>query len=115
SQRTNKCTNGQRYTVAEIKDCVACNDVKLYSLSVSDRFSDLGIVGAFEVDIDTLTLFCLSCRALGREIEGKLLEFIADKHQINKIEFKSTGKNEDIKTLLLVNFPNVVLINRENG
>lgn len=114
SQRTNKCTNGKRYTVAEIKDRIVHENVKLYSLSVSDRFSDLGLVGAFEIEDNTLTLFNLSCRALGREIENKLWKFIADKHQINKIAFKSTGKNEDIKTLLVENFPNAALINPEN-
>lgn len=115
TQRTNKCTNGKRYTVSEIKDRVACDNVKLYSLSVSDRFSDLGLVGALEVRKDILILFCLSCRALGREIEGKLLEFIAYKHQLHKIIFKSTGKNEDIKMLLLESFPNATLTNPENG
>lgn len=114
TQRTNKCTNGKRYTVAEIKDRITCENVKIYSLSVSDRFSDLGLVGALEIDSNILILFCLSCRSLGREIENRLLKFIADKHQINKIEFKSTGKNEDVKTLLVENFPNVALTNCEN-
>lgn len=113
TQRTNKCTNSTRYTVAEIKERVTRENVKLYSLSVSDRFSDLGLVGVLEVEGNTLTLFCLSCRALGREIESKLLEFIMDKHQINKIEFKSTAKNEDIKTLLVLNFPKAILTNSE--
>jgi FkbH-like protein len=110
TQRTNKCTNGKRYTVAEIKERVARENVKLYSLSVSDHFSDLGLVGTVEVESNTLTLYSLSCRALGREIEDRLLEFIADKHQISKIEFKSTGKNADTKTLLN-GFPNAVLVN----
>lgn len=113
TQRTNKCTNGKRYTVDEIKERVGSENIKLYSLCVSDRFSDLGLVGALETEGKTLTLFSLSCRALGRDIEKKMLEFIADKHQINSIEFKSTGKNEDIKTLLLQSFPNAILKNCE--
>lgn len=86
---------------------------KLYSLSVSDRFSDLGLVGAFEINCDTLTLFSLSCRALGREIENKMIEFIADKYQIKNIEFKATGKNDDVKILLLRAFPGATLKNFE--
>lgn len=101
TQRVNKCTNGKRYTIAEIKERCGFETIKLYSISVSDRFSDLGLVGALEVEGDTLTLFCLSCRALGREVEGKMLEFIADKHRVNNIELISTGKNEDITSLLL--------------
>jgi FkbH-like protein len=99
TQRTNKCTNGKRYTVAEIKERVACENIKLYSLSVSDHFSDLGLVGAMEVEGNALTLFCLSCRALGREIENIMLTFIKDKHEIAEIGFFTTGKNEDIKML----------------
>ena len=49
TQRTNRCTNGKRYTVAEIKNRVSRNEVKLYSVSVSDRFCDLGLVGTIEV------------------------------------------------------------------
>ena len=103
------------HTVAEIKKRIISETVKLYSVSVSDRFSDLGLVGAFEVDDNTLTLFSLSCRALGREIESKLIECIADKHRIKKIEFKSTGKNEDIKMLLMEAFSRALLTNCENS
>ncbi len=114
TQRTNKCTNGIRYTVVEIEERIASENITLYSLSVSDRFSDLGLVGALEVVGDTLTLFSISCRALGRKIEGKMLEFIAVKHEINSIKFKSTGKNEDTLILLLKVFPNATLTNYEN-
>jgi len=109
TQRTNKCTNGIRYTIAEIKERVDLENVTLYSLSVFDRFSDLGLVGAIEVEADTLTLFSLSCRALGREIESGMLEHIASKYQIGNIKFKSTGKNEDIKMLLLKAFQGAIL------
>ena len=113
TQRTNKCTNGRRYTVAEIKERIASEAVKLYSISVSDRFSDLGLVGTIEIEGDTLTLFSLSCRALGREVEEKMIKFISDKYQIQKIEFKLTGKNESVKTLLSESFPNAAIVNRE--
>ena len=113
TQRTNKCTNGRRYTVAEIKERIASEAVKLYSISVSDRFSDLGLVGTIEIEGDALTLFSLSCRALGREVEEKMIKFISDKYQIQKIEFKLTGKNESVKTLLSESFPNAAIVNRE--
>jgi FkbH-like protein len=99
TQRTNKCTNGKRYTVAEIKERVTHENVKLYSVSVCDRFSDLGLVGVLEVERNSLTLFSLSCRALGRWIENKLLAFIASKYHIRNIEFNPTGKNGDVKAL----------------
>lgn len=114
TQRTNKCTNGRRYTVAEIKEHIASEAVKLYSVSVSDRFSDLGLLGAIEVEGDALTLFSLSCRALGREVEEEMIEFISDKYQIKKIKFESTGKNVSLKTFLEKAFPNACLSNCEN-
>lgn len=114
TQRTNRCTNGKRYTIAEIKERIASTTVKLYSVSVSDRFSDLGLVGAIEVEGDALTLFSLSCRALGREVEQKMIDFISDKYQIQKIEFKSTDKNVALKKLLEKAFPDVSLPNCEN-
>lgn len=67
-----------------------------YSVAVSDRFSDLGIVGAAEVEGRTLTLFCLSCRALGREVENKMMEHIMDRHNIETIDFVSTNKNDKL-------------------
>ena len=115
TQRTNKCTNGRRYTVAGIKESIASKAVKLYSVSVSDRFSDLGLVGAIEVEGDVLTLFSLSCRALGRKVEEKMIEFISDKYQIQKIEFESTGKNGELKALLEEAFSNTYLSNCENA
>ncbi len=56
---------------AEIKERIASDVVKLYLVSVSDRFSDLELVGTIEIEGDDLTLFGLSCRALVREIKGK--------------------------------------------
>ena len=114
TQRTNKCTNGRRYTIAEIKERIASATVKLYSVSVSDRFSDLGLLGAIEIEGDALTLFSLSCRALGREVEEEMIEFISDKYQIKKIKFESTGKNVSLKTFLEKAFPNACLSNCEN-
>ena len=111
TQRTNKCTNGKRYTVAEIKEKVNKGNLILYSLSASDRFSDLGLVGTFAIDSNELMIFSLSCRALGREIEEKMVTYIADKHKINKIDFMFTGQNEYMKTFLLVAFPNSTITN----
>lgn len=99
TQRANKCTNGKRYTVAEIKERVNTDNVTLYSIAVSDRFSDLGLVGAFEVEGDIITLLCLSCRALGRNLEKKMLEFLMITHCINKINYFSTGKNNNFMSL----------------
>ena len=100
TQRTNKCTNGKRFTVSEIKECVETGTIELYSVHVSDRFSDLGLVGAIAIKNTELILFSLSCRALGREIESEMLKYIVSRWHLKKAFFHSTEKNEDIKKLL---------------
>lgn len=100
TQRTNKCTNGKRYTIDEIKERTCNPSVSLYSVSVSDRFSDLGLVGAMEVENNQLTLFSLSCRALGREVEQTMIDYLLANHQLESLVFLSTNKNGDIKKTL---------------
>ena len=111
SQRTNKRTNGKRYSVEELKKRYENERISLYSVFVSDRFSNLGLVGALEVEEDTLTLFSLSCRALGRNIEQKMLEYVNKRHLINKIEFYSTYQNVEMESLFLKCIPQAYLIN----
>lgn len=111
TQRTNKCTNGKRYTVSEIKKRITIPNAHFYSVSVSDRFSDLGIVGAFEIEDETVTLFSLSCRALGRNIENEMINYLLEEYSPINIEFKLTEKNQSLLELLQKSFPNVCIIN----
>jgi len=113
TQRTNKCTNGKRYTVSEIKERVSSGTVKLYSVFVADCFSDLGLVGAVEIERNMLTLFSLSCRALGREVEREMVKFIKDHYQISGVEYYSVGKNEAIKTFLMECFSDTCMTTTE--
>ena len=94
TQRTNKCTNGRRYTVQQIKDKLS-NGYELYSVSLSDKFSDLGIVGAIGIDGNTLDLFSLSCRAMGRNVEEVMISFIRDKN-IKKSYYNLTAQNHEL-------------------
>lgn len=100
TQRTNRMTNGIRYTVEELKVNVIKPEFKLYSVRVSDRFSDLGIVGAIAIEGDELQLFILSCRALGRNIEMTMLAEIKKKHKFARYRFSNTNKNGDIRSIL---------------
>ena len=108
TQRTNKCTNGRRYTVEQLKKLNATSEYSLYSVSVSDKFSDLGIVGAFGIGNDILDLFSLSCRILGRNIEEAMIEYIVQKGVL-AFHFTSTGKNKDIELKLNKCFDSIQL------
>lgn len=91
TQRTNRMTNGIRYTVEELKANLIKPEFKLYSVRVSDRFSDLGIVGAIAIEGDELQLFSLSCRALGRNIEMTMLA-----------EIKKSTNSQDIGLVIRI-------------
>lgn len=100
TQRANKCTNGKRYTVSDIKKRMSGENTHLYSVFLSDRYSDLGLVGVLGVKDNMLEIFCLSCRALGRNVENRMSSFIKEQFQIKKIEFENTGKNKDFSHFL---------------
>lgn len=97
--RTNKYTNGMRYyTVEQLKDNIN-SGLSIYSVFLSDKFSNLGLVGTFAISGETLMLFSLSCRAMGRKIENIMFQWILNNFQIKYIMFKSTNKNDNIKTI----------------
>lgn len=108
TQRTNKCTNGKRYSVADIRRSIERSDKYLYSVHLKDRYSDLGLIGAMEVAEGRLSLFSLSCRALGREVENYMIEFVRQRHEIRGIDFLSTDKNRYLKELLGKEFPQII-------
>lgn len=85
SQLTNKTNQfnltTRRYTEQQVKDMAADPSVGVYWLRLRDRFGDNGIIGVGisrlvgdAVEIDT---FLLSCRVIGRGIEGGFLGHIA--------------------------------------
>ena len=108
TQRTNRCTNGKRYSVADIRQSIERPDVHLYSVHLKDRFSNLGLIGAMEVVKGRLSLFSLSCRALGREVESRMIDFVGQRHKITGIDFAPTGKNGCLKELFGREFPQVL-------
>ncbi len=99
SQRTNKRTIGMRYTLSQIKEKTKKESYKLYSVFVTDKFSNLGLIGALGIDGRVLDLFCVSCRALGRGVEDKMIKVLHE-YEIDDMLFKSTEKNEDLKLII---------------
>lgn len=92
TQRTNKCTNGRRYTIENLKEKIDLHNYKLYTVCLSDKFSNLGIVGVIGIENYSLDLFSLSCRALGRGVEDKMLHRVIE-NGVNNASFTDTGKN----------------------
>ena len=106
SLRTNQCTNGIRYSLDKLVEGFKENNWDLYSVYVEDKFGTLGLVGAIIINENAINLFCLSCRALGRGVEEKMMTFISDNYQIKKVNFIDTNRNKMFKECLFKYFVN---------
>jgi acyl carrier protein len=78
SQRTNQMNfTGRRRNAAEIAELLRDGGAECFTVHVSDRFGSYGLVGAviFTTQADCLEVdsFLLSCRALGRGVEHRML------------------------------------------
>lgn len=68
----------RRYSDVEIRQ--AMDEGHVYDFRVIDRFGDMGIVGVVIVRRGEIETFLMSCRALGREIEGNMLAYVCGRH-----------------------------------
>ena len=82
AQLTNKTNQfnltTRRYSEAEIRQAMDAGHV--YDFRVVDRFGDMGIVGVVIVRSGEIETFLMSCRALGREVEGNMLAHVCVRH-----------------------------------
>jgi FkbH-like protein len=98
----------RRYTDAEIRKMTeAGNEFLIYSLQVSDRLGDEGIVGVAIVrtkpEVWILDSFLLSCRVIGRKVETAFLAAIvadAKKEGVSMLvgEYIPSQKNSPVKS-----------------
>jgi FkbH-like protein len=76
-QRTNQFNlTTKRYTDGEINSFIEDEKIDVIALGLSDRFGDLGIIGAAIINYEKeskIDTFLLSCRSLGREVERAFL------------------------------------------
>jgi FkbH-like protein len=69
-QRTTQFnTTGRKFSVAELEPLLADPNAALFSLHVSDRFGDHGLVGAAVIVRGEIVGLALSCRVLGLGVE----------------------------------------------
>lgn len=53
-------------------------NARVYDFRVTDRFGDMGVVGIIIIVDREIDTFLMSCRALGRKIEGHMLKYVCD-------------------------------------
>ncbi len=110
TQRTNQFNfTTKRYSEAEIQQIYHTTTKECIVADVSDRFGDYGLVGAaiFTTNINALEIdtFLLSCRALGRRVEERLLSRlgeIATERNLEYVDifFRPTKRNEPASNFL---------------
>jgi len=101
SQRTNQFNlSGKRYSVDEIINFINDKNYNVISISIKDKYGDMGIVGASIIKITESTAlidsFYISCRVFGRCCEYALLEIIKNMYTHKKIfgTYIRTEKNQ---------------------
>lgn len=92
SRRANRFTNGKRITVDELKTYLTDNE--MYSIYISDCYGDLGLSGAVVLVNKVLVLVCMSCRAVGRNVEEKIVDFVKNNVKAMTMIKIDTGKNK---------------------
>lgn len=110
TQRTNQFNfSGIRRSVQELRDLLRSQACQCWTVEVSDRFGDYGLVGAviFKlgeglVEVDS---FFLSCRVLGRGVEHRIMARLGEFAQSRglsavKLNYRKTPKNEPVRLFL---------------
>lgn len=110
SQRTNQFnTTGRKFQESDLAKICSHDSRACYTLAVSDRFGDYGLVGAMITEIAgdkfVVTDLMLSCRALGKGVEHKMLAHagkVARENQLNRVEinFVPTDRNDPAQRFL---------------
>jgi FkbH-like protein len=100
-QRTTQFnTAGRKFSVAELEALVGDPAAAVFTLHVSDRFGDHGLVGAAVVDRSEVACLALSCRVLGLGVEHVFLRQIveaAGPHLTGRII--ETARNAPVRNL----------------
>jgi FkbH-like protein/FkbM family methyltransferase len=99
----------QPYSPRELANLVASPETECFTVSVSDRFGDYGLVGVLlysrrEAKL-LVEVFLLSCRALGRGVEQRMLAEVARRGEAcgaNTLElpFVASDRNQPMKDFL---------------
>jgi FkbH-like protein len=69
---------GRLFTVPELQRLATSADASVFSLHVSDRFADHGLVGAAVVEGNEITGLVMSCRVLGMGIEHEFVQHLVN-------------------------------------
>lgn len=75
-----------------------------YVVRLRDAYCSYGIIGLIGVTGDVLELFCLSCRAFGRGISQRMIDYILENKLAEKCHIFDTGRNSEMSRRLSESF-----------
>lgn len=107
TQKTNQFNlTTRRYSEGQITEFMSDDDVAVLTMSVSDRYGDLGTTGVLIArrcdDIGHIDSLLLSCRVLGRKLEyafvDRCLSLLEGRWKLSswKAEYRPTKKNAQV-------------------
>lgn len=109
SYRTNRCNlSCKKISTEEVIYYSQQPDYWVRCFELSDKFGDYGFVGAMIINItdDSLIIegFYLSCRALGKNVEKMMLDYLLSNLELKDREltyiYKDNGKNHDVEVFI---------------
>jgi len=94
-------TTGRPFLAAELARLLNTDRARAFSLRVSDRFGDHGLVGAAVVEADEITGFAISCRVLGMGVEHRFLGAVVEAVGIQRLAARviETPRNSPVRNL----------------
>ena len=94
-------TTGRPFLAAELARLLNTDQARAFSLRVSDRFGDHGLVGAAVVEADEITGFAISCRVLGMGVEHRFLGAVVEAVGIQRLAARviETPRNSPVRNL----------------
>ena len=107
TQKTNQFNlTTRRYSEGQIEELMSCDNAAVLTMSVSDRYGELGTTGVLIArrsdDVGNIDSLLLSCRVLGRKLEyafvDRCLSFLEDRWKLLSwtAEFLPTRKNAQV-------------------
>ncbi len=88
----------RRYSESEVLELM--KEHKIFSFQVKDKFGDMGIISIAIIKNNHIDLWLMSCRALGRKIEQRIMDIILDSVSFPlTAEFIKSPKNSQVEDL----------------
>jgi FkbH-like protein len=93
--------SGRLFALPELQRLAAAVDARVFSLHVSDRFADHGLVGAAVLEGNEITGLVMSCRVLGMGIEHEFVQHIVNASGAHQVAARivPTSRNIPVRNI----------------